>query len=95
MATCVDIAGAHYPENLDGERILPMEGRSLEPAFHGRPVSRGDAFYWEHEGNRAMVDGGFKLVSRFPDRWELYDLAADRLRRTTFPAPIPHVCSAW
>jgi arylsulfatase len=25
-----------------------------------------------------MVDGRWKLVSRFPDRWELYDLEADR-----------------
>ncbi len=33
---------------------------------------------WEHEGNRAMVDGRWKLVSRFPDRWELYDLQGDR-----------------
>ena len=78
MATCVDVAGARYPESHDGDRILPMEGRSLTPAFQGKTVSRSDAFYWEHEGNRAMVDGRFKLVSRFPDRWELYDLEADR-----------------
>ena len=78
MATCVDVAGAHYPERLEGQAILPMEGRSLVPAFHGRKVERGDPFYWEHEGNRAVVDANWKLVSRFPNRWELYDLSADR-----------------
>ncbi len=78
MATCVDVAGARYPESFNGERILPMEGRSLTPAFHGKKIARSEAFYWEHEGNRAMVDGRFKLVSRFPNRWELYDLEADR-----------------
>jgi len=78
MATCVDIAGAHYPQSHEGVPILPMEGRSLTPAFHGKMIVRSDAFYWEHEGNRAMVDGRYKLVSRFPDRWELYDLEADR-----------------
>jgi arylsulfatase len=78
MATCVDVAGAPYPESHDGARILPMEGRSVAPAFHGQKIVRGDGFYWEHEGNRAMVDGRYKLVSRFPDRWELYDLEADR-----------------
>jgi arylsulfatase A-like enzyme len=78
MATCVDVAGARYPESHDGTRILPMEGRSLAPAFHGKKIARSDAFYWEHEGNRAMVEGRYKLVSRFPDRWELYDLEADR-----------------
>jgi arylsulfatase len=78
MATCVDVAGAHYPESHDGNRILPMEGRSVAPTFHGKEIPRSDAFYWEHEGNRAMVDGRYKLVSRFPNRWELYNLEADR-----------------
>ena len=55
-----------------------MEGRSLRPAFGGKPIRRDDAIYWEHEGNRAVLDGKWKLVSRFPDRWELYDLEADR-----------------
>jgi arylsulfatase A-like enzyme len=78
MATCVDVAGAHYPESHDGKPILPMEGRSLVPALHGKKIARGDSFYWEHEGNRAMVDGRYKLVSRFPNKWELYNLEADR-----------------
>jgi len=78
MATCVDVAGAAYPESHDGVPVLPMEGRSVAPAVHGKKIVRNDAFYWEHEGIRAMVDGRYKLVSRFPDRWELYDLEADR-----------------
>jgi arylsulfatase len=78
MATCVDVAGAAYPESHDGAPILPMEGRSVAPAFHGKKIVRDDAFYWEHEGNRAMIDGDHKLVSRYPDRWELYNLEADR-----------------
>jgi arylsulfatase len=78
MATCVDVSGAKYPETHDGAPILPMEGRSLAPAFQGKKIVRSDAFYWEHEGNRAMLDGKYKLVSRFPDKWELYDHEADR-----------------
>ena len=34
--------------------------------------------FWEHEGNRAVRQGKWKLVSRYPDAWELYDLEADR-----------------
>lgn len=78
MATCVDVAGVRYPDTHNGQHIVPMEGRSLMPAFHGKRVARNDSFYWEHEGNRAVVDGRWKLVSRFPNRWELYDLEGDR-----------------
>jgi arylsulfatase len=78
MATCVDAAGARYPAEVAGERIVPMEGRSLLPAFQEKKIERSDHFYWEHEGNRAVVDGKWKLVSRYPDKWELYDLEADR-----------------
>ena len=34
--------------------------------------------FWEHEGNAAMRDGKWKLVSRFPNAWELHDMKADR-----------------
>jgi arylsulfatase len=78
MSTCLDVAGARYPTLHNGERVIPMEGRSLAAAFQGKSIARKDAFYWEHEGNRAVVDGRYKLVSRFPNRWELYDLEADR-----------------
>jgi arylsulfatase A-like enzyme len=78
MATCVDVAGARYPESIEGERIIPIEGRSLRPAFRGKKVERANPFFWEHEGNRAVADGRWKLVSRYPGQWELYDLQADR-----------------
>ncbi len=77
MATCVDISGAKYPSEYKGNRIIPMEGKSLVPAFDNKPIER-EAIYWEHEGNRAVRKGKWKLVSRHPGEWELYDLEADR-----------------
>jgi len=77
MATCVDISGARYPSEYKGNRIIPMEGRSLVPAFDNKAIER-EAIYWEHEGNRAVRKGKWKLVSRHPGKWELYDLEADR-----------------
>ena len=65
------------------------EGRSLRPAFEGGRIQRADAIYWEHEGNRAVCDGRWKLVSRFPDRWELYDLEADRSELNNLAAREP------
>ena len=78
MATAVDVAGAKYPTTFQGHAILPMEGRSLVPAFANRPISR-DALFWEHEGNAAVRVGDWKLVRRGRDgAWELYDLKSDR-----------------
>ena len=77
MATCVDVARAEYPSQYKGNKITPMEGKSLVPAFDNRPIER-EAIYWEHEGNRAVRLGKWKLVSKHPDDWELYDLEADR-----------------
>lgn len=78
MATCVDVAGAKYPAEKDGERITPLEGRSLVPAFKNKTISR-DAIYWEHEGNRAVRAGKWKLVAKGPaGKWELYDMESDR-----------------
>ena len=85
MATCVDVAGATYPKARNGKPITPLEGKSLMPIFQGKTRKGHDAIYWEHEGNRAVRQGKWKLVSRHPGRharrpgpWELYDLEADR-----------------
>ena len=82
MPTCVEVAGAKYPKTYEGESIKPMEGMSLVPAFSNRPLKRGPVF-WEHEGNRAVRDGKWKLVakrssSRLTPNWELYDIEKDR-----------------
>lgn len=77
MATCVDVSGAKYPAEYNGNKITPMEGKSLVPAFDGKKIER-EAIYWEHEGNRAVRKGKWKLVSRHPGKWELYDIQADR-----------------
>ncbi len=78
MATCVDLSGAKYPTEFKGNKIQPMEGVSLRPGFFGDSLNRPKPLFWEHEGNRALRDGKWKLVSKFPGGWELYDMEADR-----------------
>jgi arylsulfatase len=79
MATAVDASGATYPETYhDGRKIKPMEGKSLVSAFEGRGIDR-EAIYWEHEGNRAIRVGDWKLVAKGAGGpWELYNISADR-----------------
>jgi arylsulfatase A-like enzyme len=81
MATCVDLAAARYPKKFHGVKIQPLEGVSLVPTFTGKPLKRKTPLFWEHEGNRAVRAGRWKLVSAFNQGagdWELYDLETDR-----------------
>ncbi|MBE2287108.1 MAG: arylsulfatase [Prosthecobacter sp.] len=77
MATCVDVAGATYPAELNGQPIQKMEGVSLVPAFQGRNNGVRSLF-WEHEGNRAYRFGPWKIVSKENKPWELYNIDQDR-----------------
>jgi arylsulfatase len=78
MPTLLEVAKATYPVNYRGNAIAPMEGRSLIPVFAGQ--SRPDVVYgWEHEGNRAVRLGNWKMVSIAGRAWELYDLKKDRM----------------
>ncbi len=79
MATVVDLSGASYPKEVNGNTITPMEGVSLKAPFTGGKVSRSQPIFWEHEGNRAVREGKWKLVAKGPrGAWELYDMEADR-----------------
>jgi arylsulfatase A-like enzyme len=77
MPTVLEIAGATYPAKRDGHELLPAEGRSLVPALNGNRVERGPLF-WEHEGNRAVRLGDWKLVAGHGEAWQLYHIAGDR-----------------
>jgi arylsulfatase len=93
MATCVDVAGARYPAEFDGNPILPMEGVSLRP-WLSRPdsppvPSSPRMLAWEHEGNRAVREGRWKLVSLAATPWELYDMDTDRLELNNLAAAQP------
>jgi arylsulfatase len=77
MATCLELAGAKYPRAFAGNQIVPMQGQNLEPVFRGKKLKERPLFF-EHEGNRAVRLGDWKLVSRHPGEWELYNITKDR-----------------
>ena len=90
MATCLDVAGAKYPNHFNGNTIQPLEGVSLARVFRGKHLDTRPLF-WEHEGNRAVRKGNWKLVSKYPQAWELYDLANDRSETRDLAAAEPKV----
>lgn len=73
MATLVDLAKGKLPTNA--------QGLSLKPTFSGEDIKRKSPLYWEHEGNRAIRVGNWKMVSTRANRkrqpWELYNLNND------------------
>jgi arylsulfatase len=99
LPTCLEVAGATPLKERAGVALLPLEGRSLVPAFANEPIPR-EALYWEHEGNAAVRVGDLKLVraGRNGD-WELYDLLKDRTEQhdlaATEPDKVKELADKW
>ena len=90
MATCLEWADCPYPETRQETNVKPLEGFSLGPTLADEPSQR-EVLYWEHEGNRAVRRGRWKLVNIFPDAWELYDIQSDRTETQNLAAEKPEL----
>jgi arylsulfatase A-like enzyme len=99
MATAVDLSGAKYPTEREGNKINPMEGISLRPVFTGKALQRPRPIFWEHEGNRAVRSGKWKLVAKENQPWELYDINADRTELNNlavkYPDQVKDLAAQW
>ena len=99
MPTALEVAGENYPSLFRGHSILPPEGTSLLPSFLDSPISR-EALFWEHESNRAVRLGEWKLVSKsLEGPWELYNLSSDRTESTdlsgSHPDRVDQLAAMW
>ncbi|MSU51330.1 MAG: arylsulfatase [Opitutus sp.] len=88
--TFLELAGAPHPRTYRGRTTVPLEGRSLAPLFGHTAAFRPEhPYFWEHEGNRAVRQGKWKLVAAYEKPWELYDTAADRTELHNLAEKIP------
>jgi len=79
VETCLDVAGAVRPANMKGRPVPASDGISLKSLLAGKDAPiRTQPICVEHEGNRMVRDGQWKLVGFFGEPWELYDVEADR-----------------
>lgn len=88
MPTCLELAGATYPETFRGARTTPLDGRSMLPTLAGKKVEPIKVLFANDKGQQSLiVDGRWKLL--IEPGWflqtqsvpgiatELYDLQAD------------------
>lgn len=88
VPTLLEIAGIK-PALPDG--APPFPGCSLVPAFARDGSTVRDNIFFNHEGNRALRIGDYKLVSAREDQdvWELFNLATDRCEQKNLAAEQP------
>lgn len=78
VPTLLEITGAQKPTEIKGHAVPPAPGRSIVSAFARDGSVTHDYLWWQHEENRAIRVGDWKLVALAKGEWELYDLSRDR-----------------
>ncbi|MDQ2687553.1 MAG: arylsulfatase [Armatimonadota bacterium] len=98
MPTLLQVCGATYPKERNNQDILPLDGDSLVPTFHGAKLPTRELFI-EHEGNCMVRDGDWKLVAFADKPWGLYDLSKDPTEMhdlaATDPARVKKLSADW
>lgn len=102
MPTFLELAGSPPGTKApfkEGPLSRPLPGVSLVPLLAGEKVVRPQPLFWEHEGNRAIRLGDWKLVAKEKNPWELYDLSQDRGEQVNLvrqqPAKAKELEAAW
>jgi arylsulfatase A-like enzyme len=79
------------------EGKLPLPGVDLVNQLHGKGDER--TLFFEHQGNRAVRRGDWKLVALDDEPWELYDFTRDRTEMNDlsgkYPALVKEFADAW
>ena len=88
VPTLIELAGGK-PDLTSGEP--PFPGVSLVPTLSKDGSVKRDQVFFNHEGNRALRMGDYKIVSAREDHsvWELYNLATDRCEQHDLAAAQP------
>ncbi len=100
VPTILEVTGAPEIKTWEGEPVPAAPGRSLAKHFEtSSPVHTDDGIWWLHEGNRALLVNGLKLVAAKDQPWELYDMTTDRSEATNLaserPEKVKELAAIW
>lgn len=84
MATIAEIIDIKYPDEYKNNKIHPIQGESFNSSFTNNYWTRTTPLWFEHEGNRALRIDDWKLVNRYGNEWELYNITDDRTEQNDF-----------
>ena len=91
LPTAVAVAGANYQGSLS------LHGSNLIEQLHRGEIDR--TLFFEHQGNRAVRQGKWKIVALDDEAWELYDFSTDRSEMNNLasrhPSIVDRLSKAW
>lgn len=97
MPTLLELTGATYPKQYNGNEIHPHIGKSFMPILKGDSVSMlsNDGHGWELFEMKAYIKGKWKIL-RLPQpmgtgTWQLYDLEKDPAETTDLSTHYPDI----
>lgn len=107
VATVYDIVGVTPPDVVKGYEQMPVTGRSFKPVINDAAAPAANTVqYFENAGSLAIVAHGWKAVLKHTsgqsyedEKWELYDLNADRSEcndlAASDPAKLDEMIDLW
>jgi len=100
VPTILDVAGGKPFATWKDAPVPHAPGKSLLPAFANDVTVERVSLWWQHEGNRALRVGNWKIVASGKQApWELYDLTDDRSESKNLaeaqPAKVRELAERW
>ena len=98
-ATCLDLAGANYPQEYGEQTLREHDSLSLVPIFKNSQNDREHAYLFNHSGTHAVVKGDYKIVRERKGDWALYNLARNRTETNNLagekPELVKELAAVW
>lgn len=100
MPTFIELAGAKYPQEYNGNKILPLDGKSFAATLKGKHDEGHKTLFNEHEGSKYVRHDGWKLVmAQGQKEWSLYDMRTDPTElndlASQFPDKVHALSTMW